>query len=174
MNCPSCGAAMRLKEDAEFFTCGYCGNIQFPELNSDGVRVLGEPAGLACVVCTVDLVHAAVAGHRMRYCERCRGMLIGMEVFVEIVQDLRARRAGTVDAPRAPEWTDLNRRLVCSQCKRDMDTHLYGGPGNVVIDTCENCSVNWLDYSELERIVRAPDPQYVAMDPNRMTPMERK
>jgi Zn-finger nucleic acid-binding protein len=41
-----------------------------------------------------------------------------------------------------------------------MDTHPYGGPGNVIIDTCENCSVNWLDHGELQRIVRAPDSHY--------------
>ncbi len=162
MNCPNCGAAMRLKEDAEFLTCDYCGNIQFPELNSDGVRVLSEPAGVSCPVCALLLVHAAIAGHRMRYCERCRGMLIGMDVFVEIIQDLRARREGTVDASHPPQWKDSSRGgYVCPQCHQDMDTHLYGGPGNVFIDSCENCSVNWLDYSELERVVRAPDPQYV-------------
>jgi Zn-finger nucleic acid-binding protein len=42
-----------------------------------------------------------------------------------------------------------------------MDTHPYGGPGNVIIDTCENCSLNWLDYGELQHIVRAPDERYV-------------
>jgi len=41
-----------------------------------------------------------------------------------------------------------------------MDTHLYGGPGNVIIDTCESCALMWLDYGELERMVRAPDWQY--------------
>jgi Zn-finger nucleic acid-binding protein len=42
-----------------------------------------------------------------------------------------------------------------------MDTHPYGGPGNVIMDTCEHCSLNWLDYGELQRIVRAPDERYV-------------
>jgi Zn-finger nucleic acid-binding protein len=32
-----------------------------------------------------------------------------------------------------------------------------GGPGNVVIDTCERCRVNWLDSGELRRIAVAPD-----------------
>jgi Zn-finger nucleic acid-binding protein len=43
-----------------------------------------------------------------------------------------------------------------------MDTHLYGGGGNVIIDDCENCDLNWLDYGELDRIVRAPDREYVS------------
>ena len=35
--------------------------------------------------------------------------------------------------------------------------HPYGGPGNVNIDTCERCSVIWLDRNELRRIALAPD-----------------
>ena len=42
-----------------------------------------------------------------------------------------------------------------------MDTHPYAGPCNVIIDTSENCELNWLDYGELQRIVRAPDGKYV-------------
>jgi Zn-finger nucleic acid-binding protein len=38
-----------------------------------------------------------------------------------------------------------------------MAAHIYGGPGNVVIDSCENCQVNWLDHGELRRMALAPD-----------------
>jgi Zn-finger nucleic acid-binding protein len=38
-----------------------------------------------------------------------------------------------------------------------METHSYCGPGNVVIDSCEPCSLNWLDHGELARIAQAPD-----------------
>ena len=41
-----------------------------------------------------------------------------------------------------------------------MDTHFYGGPGNVIIDDCSRCCVNWLDHGELMRIVHAPDRVY--------------
>ena len=156
---------MRLKEGAEFFNCEFCGNIHFPEPNADGVRVLGEPASEDCPVCSVlfsgiHLVHAAVAGLRIRYCSRCRGMLIAMETFVEIVQVLRARREGSADTAQQPDWKDLERHVRCPQCREDMDTHPYGGPGNIILDSCERCEHNWLDYGELQRIVRAPDHLY--------------
>ena len=35
--------------------------------------------------------------------------------------------------------------------------HIYAGPGNVVLDSCERCQVNWLDAGELRRIAVAPD-----------------
>ena len=38
-----------------------------------------------------------------------------------------------------------------------MEAHSYCGPGNVVIDSCESCSLNWLDHGELARIAQAPD-----------------
>ena len=37
-----------------------------------------------------------------------------------------------------------------------MDTHIYGGPGNIVIDNCPACRLNWLDFPELARIESAP------------------
>jgi Zn-finger nucleic acid-binding protein len=37
-----------------------------------------------------------------------------------------------------------------------MDAHVYFGGGNVVIDSCEQCELNWLDHGELMRIARAP------------------
>ena len=37
-----------------------------------------------------------------------------------------------------------------------MSSHVYGGPGNVVVDACEFCHVVWLDPGELLRIALAP------------------
>jgi len=158
MNCPNCGAPMSLKNEADYLLCDYCGTPHFPDPNADGVRVLGIEAGIACPVCSVALVHASVERERIFYCQRCRGMLISMNLFPEIVASLRSRRETTLDAAHETNWKDLERRIQCPQCRADMDTHPYCGPGNIVIDTCEPCVVNWLDYGELDRVVRAPDP----------------
>ncbi len=151
---------MRLETDREFFLCEYCGGIYFPEANSDGVRVLEEPAALACPACAVPLVHAAVGDRRILYCQRCRGMLIAMDRFLAIVEDLRSHRESAGGPPRPPDWRDMQRHLRCPQCAQPMDTHPYGGGGGVIIDSCDGCSLDWLDYGELERIARAPDRQY--------------
>jgi len=164
MNCPNCGAAMRLKDDADYLLCDYCQTPHFPDPNSDGVRVLGVEAQISCPVCAISLTHASVARERIFYCERCRGTLISMAVFTEIVDDLRARREITVAAPHPPDWRDLDRRIHCPKCSSTMDTHPYCGPGNIIIDTCEPCVVNWLDYGELDRVVRAPDPSVPHLD----------
>jgi Zn-finger nucleic acid-binding protein len=153
---------MRLKADQECFACDYCRSIDVPEINADGIRVLDEPAEQACPVCAVALVHAAASGHRMLYCKLCHGMLISMGIFAAVIEDLKSRRASSAYNATPFDPRDLDRRLPCPQCGRQMDTHLYGGGGNVIIDDCENCDLNWLDYGELDRIVRAPDREYVS------------
>ena len=160
MNCPSCGAPMRLESGKECFTCDYCRNIYFPEKNDDGVRVLGEPAAESCPVCGVPLVHAALEGQRFRYCTRCLGMLIGMDDFVDLIQELRSRSGDTPGFPHATDPRDLRRKLDCPQCHHRMDTHFYGGPGNIVIDDCSPCRLNWLDHGELDRITHAREQVY--------------
>jgi Zn-finger nucleic acid-binding protein len=147
---------MRLEPDKDCLTCDYCHRLHFPEANDDGVRVLAEPSGEMCPVCALPLVHAALAGERIRYCTECRGMLIPMSTFVVLIEELRARRSGAV-IPRPPDPAGLDRDLRCPACRRPMDTHFYAGPGNVIIDACSPCCLNWLDHGELKRIVLAPD-----------------
>ncbi len=151
---------MRLAADKDCLFCDFCGNIHVPDVNADGIRVLEEPADMACPVCAIPLIQAAVAGQRILYCKRCHGLLISMGVFMAIIHDLRSRHQTAADSARPPDWKDLNRRIKCPKCHQTMDTHPYGGGGNVIIDDCETCSLNWLDYSELDRIVRAPDHEY--------------
>jgi len=160
VTCSSCGAPMRLKHEADYFTCDYCRNVYFPEANADGVRVLEEPASEACPVCAIPLVQASMSGRRFLYCTRCHGALVAMEAFVGLTEELRSHRDTSSEGARQPDWNDLNRKASCPKCGHRMDTHPYYGPGNVIIDSCESCSVIWLDYGELERIVRAPDRHY--------------
>lgn len=159
MNCPSCGAPLRLEGDEAALSCDYCKNIYYPEKNEDEVRVLGEPAAQACPICAIPLMHATLAHERIRYCTRCRGMLIPMGVFLAVVEELKAAGLGH-GVPRVPDPRELNRHIDCPQCRQRMDTHYYAGPGNIVIDDCSRCELNWLDHGELMRIAQAPDRSY--------------
>ncbi len=155
---------MRLEADKDYLVCNFCGNIHVPDSNDDGVRVLGETApeeGIPeCPVCTAALVHAAIDGQRILFCRRCHGMLIPIDIFVPLVEDIRSRREATAEIVRPLDTKELERRIRCPRCRRDMDTHVYGGGGNVVINACEGCQVNWLDHGELDRIVRTADKQF--------------
>ena len=106
-----------------------------------------------------------LAGAQVICCTHCHGLLIAMDDFMAAVEELRSRHETAAYTGQPPDWHDLDQRTMCPKCRAQMDTHPYCGPGNVIIDTCESCSVNWLDYGELQRIVRAPDEHYeVALD----------
>jgi Zn-finger nucleic acid-binding protein len=147
---------MRLESGAESLTCDYCGSLVFPGKNDDGVRVLGQPTDEMCPVCRIGLVDASFANARIRYCTRCHGMLINMDVFADLVQSLRRGNDGGM-IPQPPDRSELRRRLTCPRCHQAMDTHFYAGPGNVILSDCERCSLDWLNYGKLMRIAHASD-----------------
>ena len=160
MKCPGCGAPMRLEAEKACLFCDYCGTIYYPDRNADGVRILGQASPYSCPVCATPLQQGALDEHPLAYCERCRGMLVEMPVFVDLIDVMRSRRAGPAATPHAGDPRDLNRKLACPGCHRPMNTHFYAGPGNIVIDDCSRCGWNWLDYGEITRIIAAPDRSY--------------
>jgi LSD1 subclass zinc finger protein len=155
MNCPSCGAPMKLRPGADSYKCEYCQGVYIPEKNDDGVRVL-EDSDLLCPNCNQALSHASLANTRILYCKKCRGMLIPMPDFEGLISEERLRD-GISRVQPAMDASDLKRKMNCPKCHLAMDTHVYAGPGNVVIASCDPCLVNWLEYGELARIAHAPD-----------------
>jgi Zn-finger nucleic acid-binding protein len=145
---------MQLKADMESFKCAFCQSVYFPEKNDDGVRVLDEQAGEDCPLCKLPLVHAVLANLRIVYCSGCHGMLVPMQALEGLVEQLRPSQ-GSGAGPAAPDAEDLHRAVNCPQCHHPMDAHFYAGPGNVVIDSCEDCCLIWLDRGKLMHIVQA-------------------
>ena len=80
-----------------------------------------------------------------------------MPVFVAIVAKLRAQVGDATDIGLPPDPHQLDRVVDCPQCGHRMDTHYYAGGGNVVIDDCSRCELNWLSAGELMAIAYAPD-----------------
>jgi Zn-finger nucleic acid-binding protein len=147
---------MRLKPDMESYTCDYCHSTYFPEAGDDGVRVLGDPCNQDCPVCATLLVHAVLAKNPIVYCTGCKGMMVPMAMLEGLIEELRAEQ-GSKAAPAPPDKEDLQRKINCPQCHHPMDTHLYAGPGNAVISSCEDCSLIWMDRGVLLRIAHSPD-----------------
>jgi Zn-finger nucleic acid-binding protein len=101
------------------------------------------------------MTHAAVDGLRLAHCRQCLGLLVEMEAFVVLVERVRSKQKQGPAPPRPADLSQLERELKCPGCGRRMDTHPYGGPGNIIIDNCPECGLNWLDHSELRRVVTA-------------------
>ncbi|MCI0704868.1 MAG: zf-TFIIB domain-containing protein [Planctomycetia bacterium] len=148
MNCANCGAGLKPVGNRPYFRCPYCETFHFPEELADGVAVVGGEMKLACPICTEPLTHAAIDGHKIGYCQSCRGFLAKNSTFNQIVQLKRARNTSApVPVPFSPE--ELKRCIACPSCRKPMDTHPYHAGGNAVIDTCHRCCVVWLDAGEL-------------------------
>jgi Zn-finger nucleic acid-binding protein len=161
MNCPSCGAPMHATGDT--FQCDYCKSVYVPGKDDEGVSLLGEGPGDECPICAIALEKASIAKTPILYCGKCRGMLISMEIFPTVIETLRAQQHGDSPAPAA-DPKGLERHINCPHCHNPMEAHYYAGPGNVVLDSCENCELNWLDHGELLRIARAPEYEEQVMD----------
>jgi Zn-finger nucleic acid-binding protein len=147
---------MRLKPDLESYKCDYCQSVFCPEKNDDGVRVLGDSVDQECPLCRLPLVHAVLGKAAILYCTGCQGMLIPMSMLEGLIAMLREEH-GAGATPGAPDKEDLRRRINCPQCHRPMDAHFYGGGGTAVIDSCEECSLIWMDRGVLMSIAHASD-----------------
>jgi len=159
MNCPNCGARMRLDEGADHWSCDFCLTLHAPDPDEDGLSLLGA-AQEDCPLCRRPLNHAVLAGVRLLSCPECHGILMPMEGFVPVAERLRANLPGTSIPLAPPPERQLQRRITCPRCRQTMNTHLYGGPGRIIIDSCETCAQVWLDGGELRRVASAPDYHY--------------
>jgi Zn-finger nucleic acid-binding protein len=151
---------MEIADGDEAPVCAYCKQVYAPAEDLEGVRVLGEASQLACPVCAIALVKSVMAHHRILYCTQCHGSLVSMNDLGPLVGDLRAGRHAPDGIPSRPDPRQLQRHIECPKCHQRMDTHYYAGPGNIVIDDCSRCDLDWLDAGELRSIARAPDHSY--------------
>ncbi len=161
MTCPKCGAPITPRPDTAGYKCDYCHAVFYPGEEDDSVEVSAEqpdPGSLtkACPICSVPLVQASIAKSLVLYCTQCHGLLLHMPVLQSLIEALRANRdKPAVQTP--PDLGDLKLTIQCPQCHKRMETHFYAGPGNVIVDSCGDCFLIWLDRGELTRIAHAPD-----------------
>lgn len=175
MNCVNCGAPMQLRLEQHQFQCNYCTTIYFPAENENGIRILDEDSNTNCPVCRIPLVYGFIDETQNLYCQSCRGMLVDQESFLIVIEYLRANSSQPPIEPPPVNFDELDRQLVCPTCDRKMSTHLYGGPGNLVVDNCSHCLHLWLDHKEFTRIIRAPGRvRRVQEDEERNDPFKRE
>jgi Zn-finger nucleic acid-binding protein len=155
VNCTNCGAPLRVAGPGSYLYCRFCSSLFFPEESQDKIDVVGVESAQRCPVCQDTLVAATAADVPVLYCRRCHGVLINQALFAPLVKYLQAQTADP-SAPLKPlNRDDLQRTLQCPQCERQMETHPYYGPGNIVIDVCMPCRLVWLDGGELNAISNA-------------------
>ena len=147
---------MALHPTRPCWTCAHCSSLVCPEPAADGVRATGQ-RGHDCPVCRSALTRAVLDERvAIETCDRCKGILMARRAFAETLTAKRRSAQTPSRTPTPADRAELHRRIACPQCRASMITDWYGGPGNIVIDTCETCGLVWLDAGELRRAVDAP------------------
>jgi LSD1 subclass zinc finger protein len=155
MNCPSCGAPLKLAPGNTSLRCDYCKvNISIAA-DDTGVQFLDELPGRACPSCSAPLWKSVLAGIELDACKQCHGLLVPMGSFEALVEKMRTLHSER-EFPGAADDSILDRKLSCPICHQRMDTHFYFGGGHAVMSTCERDELHWLDGGMLMRIVRTP------------------
>lgn len=155
-DCRNCGAPMRIVREQGLLICDHCGSQQEAPAASEDIEVLGETSHM-CPACSIPLRQSRMHGYQLLSCARCGGVLIDMNRFTEVIDAVRASNVGAFRTTMPRRQNPGERTLRCPSCGQPFISHHYAGPGNVVIDTCSRCLVNWLDQGELRRIAVAPD-----------------
>ena len=146
---------MRVDPGQGLLVCDHCGSEREPPVVVEHLELLGETSTM-CPACSTPLSNGRLEGHPLLCCAQCFGILIDMNRFVAVIEAVRSSEARSSLGVLPRRQNPSDRLLACPTCGQPMVGHFYGGPGNIVIDTCERCLVNWLDPGELRRIALAP------------------
>ena len=122
----------------------------------DGVDPDEVPTGMVCAECATDLRGGRLDEFPVAYCPNCFGVLIDNEGIESLLRIRRSEYKGPDQIPSTVDQQALNRRRSCPNCRGLMEVYAYGGPGNVVMDTCFGCQMVWMDNGEITKIVKAP------------------
>ena len=154
MNCPNCAAALELLPGRTHLRCPYCTSLAFPEPLNEGVVPLDGEHAADCPACRQKLVNGALDGDRVGHCQKCRGILLTSDHFARVVTWLRESGQVWTRGAEPIDPRELRKTRHCPKCRRRADTHVYGGGGNAVIDSCARCRLVWLDAGELTMLGR--------------------
>ncbi len=159
LNCRNCGGVLKCADSPNAYRCEYCHSVAViseTPLLVDGIQPVNNAVSSLCPACSDGLQDAQLDGRPVLYCSGCFGILVRREHFGAIVNERRSRRAGLEQEEVRPiDPSGFSRRLRCPACEGYMESHPYYGPGNVAIDSCEECDVVWLDHGELSRVERS-------------------
>jgi len=157
MNDPNCEAPCA-PADGGHLTCEHGSTVRSPDAAEgcvDRITPQGEVAPGQCPLCDEPMELGSLDGEMMIYCPTCRGILLTNEVLGKVVARRRAEYQGADTTPAPIEPERLARGVACPQCQQPMECHIYGGPGAVVIDSCFDCRLVWLDSGEISSMERS-------------------
>jgi Zn-finger nucleic acid-binding protein len=138
--------------------CDYCRSQCMPPVDEDGVQVIGHTAW-PCTACRTPLSRARIEALDVLYCTVCHGILVSMNDFGLLIDELREHRARSAALLTPGTGPDSRRDQRCPLCEGPLDHHAYGGGdiGRAMMDSCEDCCQVWLQRGALGNILITSD-----------------
>lgn len=159
MNCEKCGAALQQVAETDSLACASCKQAPNPNPANphEPLSAVGQQTDFLCPKCpNHNLQIGDLFGTQVCFCDQCYGFVIDRVSLGELVDKLRASYGGPDDAPIQINPAELHEVCTCPACFDRMETFNYYGPGNVVLDSCNECMLTWFNQGELGKIIRAP------------------
>lgn len=155
LDCGNCGAILSVDEFLEFLKCDYCSTLHFPSWTTESLSLdlIHDQCEEHCPICDQCLVNGKIGITEISACNQCHGMLINSKNLLHLIRYLRQDRADSRRKPNPLNDEDLSREIECPKCDISMFANPYYGPGDYVIDYCQNCKYVWLDGGELKKSV---------------------
>ena len=152
-----CGMPLTIPRGFDHSKCDSCGDFWFPtsiEKSQDAIVPQNKTTPFSCPRCQVDLEVGKIGKTELCFCPSCRGFVIDSVSLGHLIMHRRAEYRGADDQPIPADYRQLDVPGTCPACFAKLSAHHYGGPGNVVIDSCIHCKLAWMDHGELAKIVR--------------------
>ena len=126
------------------------------QANLDGLQPLETATDLLCPNCNITLRGGKLDEFPVAFCPGCHGVLIDHQGIANVIAIRRSEYQGVDRTPNPFDPSALEIQRNCPNCGQRMEVYPYGGPGNVVLDSCRSCHLLWLDHGEISTIVQAP------------------
>ena len=159
MFCQSCGASLKAEFSDLPIVCPHCThrNVDLSRMVPvDGLEPVYPLEGESCPRCEAEFWAGVLDGAPIKFCKVCQGILISHGDFGTLIRTRRADFHGREMKPKPFQPEELKERCICPDCHQVMECYPYYGPGNAIIDSCENCDWVWLDGSELNCLIASP------------------
>lgn len=125
-------------------------------VSADGLRPLEVATEMLCPRCHLTLQGGMLDTFPVAFCTQCHGVLIDHAGIGAVIRIRRSEYQGPEQTPKPFDPQALAVRGNCPNCGETMEAYPYGGPGNVVLDSCQRCGMVWLDHGEISTIVQSP------------------
>ena len=151
MNCHNCEVSLNWDGVTPIVVCEICRAYRFvdlPDETANRIVSLKRAGSTNCPRCRRRMKDAAMDGLKVEHCADCQGVLLTDDVFAMFVRNRRPDFREAAQGFLVLVEDQLSTDVHCPCCRQPMDIHPCYGPDFLIIDTCVDCRLVWLDYRE--------------------------